>query len=351
MNSIAELTKEIERLTQLLADKDLALMEQQEIAQAANRQAEAAQSIGMPFMYAIMGPDGTAHIDENCVSASADSTALHIEVNCLDDSPDTGYSIVPVYLAAPQQHAQPVHQFRKACAADWYDGHPDNEDGGGPYEVRTLYSGPQQHAQAAPNDEPSEALLGAIMGRAWEDCGNGMQEDARRRWKKISAILAKRQPAPIDRAAIHRKVLESGMDGPDVLGPTVCTVPPAEWYCTRVPGHDGPCAAHPVAPVAAAVEQVDDREEFEAAVGKLAKWLYTRNADGTYQEIAVQGFWSIWQAAIAWNAVSQDSERDAALWNECRELIQILSSIAGKEITKRADKALSAMAAHQGDKP
>jgi hypothetical protein len=25
-----------------------------------------------------------------------------------------------------------------------------------------------------------------------------------------------------------------------------CTVPPAGWYCTREPGHDGPCAAHPV---------------------------------------------------------------------------------------------------------
>lgn len=47
-----------------------------------------------------------------------------------------------------QQHAQAVHQFRKAGAADWYDGHPDNDDGGGPYEVRTLYTGPQQHAQA-----------------------------------------------------------------------------------------------------------------------------------------------------------------------------------------------------------
>jgi len=52
--------------------------------------------------------------------------------------------------AAPQQHAQAVHQWRKAGAADWYDGHPDNEDGGGPYEVRVLYT--QQHAQAALSD-------------------------------------------------------------------------------------------------------------------------------------------------------------------------------------------------------
>lgn len=24
-----------------------------------------------------------------------------------------------------------------------------------------------------------------------------------------------------------------------------CALPPAGWYCTRAPGHDGPCAAHP----------------------------------------------------------------------------------------------------------
>lgn len=59
------------------------------------------------------------------------------------------------------------------------------------------------------------------------------------------------------RAAIHRKVLERGMDGPDVVGPTVCTVPPAGWYCTRAPGHDGPCAAHPSANVAQVGELSD----------------------------------------------------------------------------------------------
>lgn len=24
-----------------------------------------------------------------------------------------------------------------------------------------------------------------------------------------------------------------------------CAIPPPGWFCTRVPGHDGPCAAHP----------------------------------------------------------------------------------------------------------
>ncbi|KQN77793.1 hypothetical protein ASF04_23780 [Duganella sp. Leaf61] len=50
-----------------------------------------------PFMYAIQGPDGEAHIDENCVAG--DPAALAVEVNGLNDSPDTGYRIVPVYLA------------------------------------------------------------------------------------------------------------------------------------------------------------------------------------------------------------------------------------------------------------
>jgi hypothetical protein len=42
-----------------------------------------------------------------------------------------------------------------------------------------------------------------------------------------------------------------------------------------------------------------DRSAFEIEVSKLGKWLMTRNQDGSYQEIAVQGFLRIWQAAIA----------------------------------------------------
>ncbi|MES3022727.1 MAG: Lar family restriction alleviation protein [Pseudomonadota bacterium] len=44
--------------------------------------------------------------------------------------------------AAIEQHvsAAPVHQFRRWGCSDWYDGHPDHEDGGGPYEARTLFA-------------------------------------------------------------------------------------------------------------------------------------------------------------------------------------------------------------------
>ena len=43
--------------------------------------------------------------------------------------------------ALEQQQAEPVavYQWRKQGCADWYDGHPDYSDCGGPYETRTLH--------------------------------------------------------------------------------------------------------------------------------------------------------------------------------------------------------------------
>lgn len=78
-----------------------------------------------PFMYAIQGPDGEAHIDENCVAG--DPATLAIEVNGLNDSPDTGYQIVPVYLGAPVQPApvetigrhRPFELAAKSIRHDW----------------------------------------------------------------------------------------------------------------------------------------------------------------------------------------------------------------------------------------
>lgn len=47
-------------------------------------------------------------------------------------------------LAAAAAVAEPVaiHQWRKRLCCNWYDGHPDHSDGGGPYETRTLYAAP-----------------------------------------------------------------------------------------------------------------------------------------------------------------------------------------------------------------
>ena len=51
--------------------------------------------------------------------------------------------------AALEQQGKPVavHQFRKQYCANWYDGHPDHTDGGGPYEERTLYTTPPRREQ------------------------------------------------------------------------------------------------------------------------------------------------------------------------------------------------------------
>ena len=46
-------------------------------------------------------------------------------------------------LQEPMQEPVAVHQWHKRHCADWYDGYPDHEDGGGPYETRVLYTQPQ----------------------------------------------------------------------------------------------------------------------------------------------------------------------------------------------------------------
>lgn len=57
---------------------------------------------------------------------------------------------------------QAVAQFRKTGCSDWYDGLPDNEDGRGPYETRTLYSHPAPSGQAV-----------AVEPLEWERLSNG----------------------------------------------------------------------------------------------------------------------------------------------------------------------------------
>ena len=39
-----------------------------------------------------------------------------------------------------KQEPVAIHQFRALHCADWYDGTPDQHDGHGPYDVRTLYT-------------------------------------------------------------------------------------------------------------------------------------------------------------------------------------------------------------------
>lgn len=59
-----------------------------------------------------------------------------------------GNGITALRAALAQPAPEPVHQFRKPYCAEWHDGLPDQYDGHGPYEERTLYAAPQ--AQPAP---------------------------------------------------------------------------------------------------------------------------------------------------------------------------------------------------------
>lgn len=63
-----------------------------------------------PFMYAIMAADGAAHIDENCVAENEDS--LWMELNYLNDSPEAGYSIVPLFVTPPSVVSDQPFQHR-----------------------------------------------------------------------------------------------------------------------------------------------------------------------------------------------------------------------------------------------
>lgn len=190
MNSIAELTKEIERLTQALADSNLALMEQTELADTCRKQAE------------------TLEAERDRLTSTVDELQRRAGVRIFADAEK----------AAPQQYAQAalseVHAFllgEAPLCGLWFGAKPEFKE---PFWWRS-------HLRSAISQQPAAA------------------------------------PA-IDRAAIHRKVLAADMDGPDVIGPTVCTVPPPGWACTRAPGHDGPCAAIPAA--APAVQVMDSKK-------------------------------------------------------------------------------------------
>lgn len=70
----------------------------------------------------------------------------------------------PVGAAAPVQSGA-IHQFRRTGCSDWYDGHPDNDDGRGPYEARTLYASPQSPVREL-TDERVDAIWNSLPGIA-----------------------------------------------------------------------------------------------------------------------------------------------------------------------------------------
>lgn len=72
------------------------------------------------------------------------------------DQPQTLFDFIDEALDSERAAIQPagdaVHQYHKAGCIDWYDGYPDHEDGGGPYESRTLFAAPVPAMPAAPSE-------------------------------------------------------------------------------------------------------------------------------------------------------------------------------------------------------
>jgi hypothetical protein len=90
-----------------------------------------------------------------------------------------------------EQMGEPVaiHQFRHFYCADWYDGVPDQHDGFGPYEVRTLYTTPQQRTWVGLTDEEVDELdCVKVMWQDYESCEiHGIKEFYRNIEAKLKA--------------------------------------------------------------------------------------------------------------------------------------------------------------------
>ena len=95
------------------------------------------------------------------------------------------------------------------------------------------------------------ALMAAVAREASEDL-------SRRTWEYEHRGVS--YPGPI--IAAHEQPNAAPLTAADELGG--CTLPPAGWECTRQAGHEGPCAAVPIAPLPSA--DCDDEEDTDAHV-------------------------------------------------------------------------------------
>jgi hypothetical protein len=118
----------------------------------------------------------------------------------LDKQREKAITAVKQALAAPVQ--EPVHQWRQKNSPYWYDGYPDNDDGGGPYETRTLYTTPPaaQPPQRTEQEQGEIERLTAALKKA-----NEQAEHFEREWYlrgdelerlKTTPPAAQRKPLP-----------------------------------------------------------------------------------------------------------------------------------------------------------
>lgn len=81
-----------------------------------------------------------------------------------------------------------------------------------------------------------------------------------------------------------------------------CTVPPEGYECSRTPGHEGPCAAHPVAAEdqSPTHEQdypmLEDKARFESDILRIVKapHYFYRTKSGEYAHLETQKLWTLW---------------------------------------------------------
>jgi|GEM_PF-7132572 len=108
--------------------------------------AEAPQAV--PFMWAIQEPDGSAYMDENCVSSVRENVQAEVDgLNSGLDAEDGLFKVVPVYLAAAPQAVQHVPWCPDVCPITgrkffmWIEHWATGKDVptyGGPYDSYTI---------------------------------------------------------------------------------------------------------------------------------------------------------------------------------------------------------------------
>lgn len=85
-------------------------------AQGVEQAAPQAVQAAVPFMWAIQKPDGTAYMNENCVSTNKDNVLEEVdELNSGMDAEDGLFKVVPVYLAATQPAARGLDALTPAA--------------------------------------------------------------------------------------------------------------------------------------------------------------------------------------------------------------------------------------------